>query len=457
MDFQERTGGYMTQKVVKNPDASAPLVIPIAVLRNTKRSRIDDNVRTNSARPVTWLTLEAAHQRDAVLVGGGASAAAHVEDIRQRQRDGAFVFAMNGASRWLREQGVIPNAQVMVDARPDSIPLLDRGVRHILASQVDPALFDMANEPVMFHIAMDGIWELFPQDHPASVPLLGGGASVGMTAMCVAHVMGYRTLHCYGYDSSHAGRASHAYPQPMNDVIPTVDTEWAGQVYTSSVAMKAQAEWFMLLARQLRDQGTAVHVHGQGLLPAMYNTPYEHLSERDKYRLMWQFDLYRVNSPGEERVGLFLEVAQPDGMVIDFGCGTGRAARAIAEAGVPVFLTDFAENCRDVETLTLPFLEWDLTEPCPIMLSAPYGYCTDVMEHIPSADTDAALDHMFTCAARIFFQIDTAPDCGGDLIGHDLHVTMRPHEEWRGILSRYGRVLFERHDGRQSIFYVERA
>lgn len=456
-EYQERRGGgYMTQKTVQNPHASAPLVIPIAVLRNTTRARLDQNVGANSARDVPWVTLGDVQEGEIVLVGGGPSAADHIERIRYLQNTGSIVWAFNGASRWLREHGITPDAQIMVDARVDSRHLLDpEAKRHILASQVDPWLFDHARDPLLFHIGFDGIDALMPQEKINNVPLLGGGASVGMTAMCLAHVMGYRTLHCYGYDSSHAGRASHAYPQPMNDKIPTVETLWGDTIYTSSVAMKAQAEWFMMLSRQLRDAGCAVYVHGGGLLPAMYNAAPADLSERDKYRLMWQFDLYRASAPGEACVGQFLEIAQPNGMVIDFGCGTGRAGLAIAAAGLPVLMTDFASNCRDQDAHALPFIDWDLTDTCPVGLSAPYGFCTDVMEHIP--DAEAALDNMFAVAERIYFQIDTEEDACGELIGHDLHVNLKPHAEWRALLSRYGRIAFEQENGRSSVFYVEKA
>jgi len=285
--------------------------------------------------------------------------------------------------------------------------------------------------------------------------LLGGGASVGNSAMCVAYAMGFRDLHCFGYDSSHRGEASHAYKQPMNALIPTVDVEWAGRTFTSSVAMKAQAEKFQMTAQALKQAGCQIEVYGDGLLQHMYTAAPANLTERDKYRLMWQFDSYRETAPGELTVDVFLSIAEPHGLIVDFGCGTGRAALRLAEKGHEVLCVDFADNCRDDEAMGLPFLEWDLTRPCPAR--GKYGFCSDVMEHIPPADVPTVLANIMEAAPRVFFRIDTEEDLCGALIGHHLHLTVQDHAAWRSALEAHGRILFEQDIGGASLFYVERA
>lgn len=444
-------------KHIQNPDASAPLIIPILVLCNTSDEQLAANVRASTQRDCAWVAAVPAHEREAIMVGGGPSAAAFVDEIYARQATGACVFAINGASRWLRENGVTPDFQVIADAKPETATLVDTEAKaHLFASQCDGATFDAVTAPILWHLEIGDIEKHFPIQRKArgGYALIGGGAATGNSALCLAYAMGYRVFHIYGYDSCHSGGESHAYRQAMNDLIPTVDVEWAGKTYTASVAMKAQAEKFQLTGQALEQEGCTLRVYGEGLLQHMWTTEASNLSERDKYRLMWQFDTYREVSPGEMSVMPFLSVAKPNGLILDLGCGTGRAGLALSQAGFDVLLIDFADNCRDNEALGLPFLEWDLTRPCPAR--APYGFCADVMEHIPPEQTDDALRSMFASAERIFFRIGTDDDVCGDLIGATLHVNVMDHAAWRQKLTEHGVILHEQHGVDFSVFYVER-
>lgn len=448
------------QMPYRNPHASAPLYLPVLVVCNTSDEDLERNISRNAARDLPWIGMVPVHDRVAVMVGGGPSLADHIETIREMQAQGADVFAMNRASAYLREHGIAADYQVIADAKPETASLLDsEAEHHLLASQVDLATMDRADavspKISLWHLCVDEDMDrLFPVERRkrGGYALVGGGAAVGNSALCLAYVMGYRQFECFGYDSSHRGEASHAYEQDMNRFIPTVEVEWAGKTYLSSVAMKAQAEKFQITGQALEKEGCAIHVHGDGLLPAMWNTDASNLAERDRYRLMWAIDSYRDRSPGENAVPMILEHLNPDSLVLDFGCGTGRASLALAKAGIDVLLIDFADNARDEEAINLPFLEWDLTHPLPP--HAHYGICCDVMEHIPTADVPTVLRNITDAADNVFFQISTVPDDFGCMIGGPLHLTVKPHAWWHEQLQQFGDVTFERDFGDASVFLV---
>ena len=418
-----------------NEGATMPLILPVHVICNTSDEEIFENIRVNSRRPGKWQQLVDAHGGVAVLCGSGPSLSDTLDEIRQRQAGGARVFAMNGAARFLADSGVVPDYQVIIDARAQTADLVGPCREHLFASQVHPACFEKAPSARVWHLQVDGIEKLFPE-YNDDYCLIGGAASVGNTATCLAFAMGYRELHLYGYDSSHRDGSGHAFSQPMNDGDPCAVVDFNGKQYIASLTMKLQAEKFQETARALREEGCAIHVHGSGLLPDIYNTPKEHLSEEEKYRRMWEHDAYRHTAPGEDIADRFLQVAQPHGrLVIDFGCGTGRGGLKISQH-CPVLLVDFTENSRDAGAQHLPFLKADLTKP--ISAIAPFGYCTDVMEHIPPADVEAVIRNVMRSARVTFFQISTVPDVMGALINQDLHLTVKPHGWWRDLFLSLG-------------------
>ena len=444
----------IVQMRYQNPHASSPLYVPVLVVCNTSDEDLERNIRHNSALNRPWIAAAEPHDGVAVMVGGGASVAEHLDEIASLR---GTIFAMNAASRYLRGNGIPVDYQVICDAKPETASLVDPAAQaHLFASQVHPDT--MAKVPAkVWHLEIGNIEAFFPEARRkrGGYALLGGGASVGNSALCLAYAMGFRTFYIFGYDSCHRGERSHAYDQPMNRFIPTVDVEWGGRIFHASVAMKAQAEKFQVTGQALQQAGCTLHVRGDGLLQAMWNTPRDSLPERDKYRLLWQFDGYRDYSPGEEAVETFLAQVKPDGLVIDFGCGTGRASVKLAKAGLDVFLIDFADNCRDAEAQALPFLEWDLSKPIPV--SAPYGICADVMEHIPTDQVDTVLANIMASAGTVFFQIATREDEMGAVVHQTLHHTVQPHEWWAGVLGRHGRIVSDEIAPGVSRFILQRA
>ena len=154
------------------------------------------------------------------------------------------------------------------------------------------------------------------------------------------------------------------------------------------------------------------------------------------YEQMWAHQAYRQVAPGEHLAYRFVEVAKPDSRVIDFGAGTGRGAVLIhALANVPVTALDWAANCLDPDVASLvDFVQHDLRQPVPV--TADYGYCTDVLEHVAPEDVDIVLRNVLTAARKVFFQISTVPDHFGPVLaGEPLHLTVRSPEWWICKLS----------------------
>lgn len=230
-----------------------------------------EHVRVNLRRALPEVTIGVGDaEKHAVLVGGGPSLAETLYEVRHRQDEGQTVFGLNGAARFLLENGVVPDYGVILDPRRENMRFLCDGVgRWLLASQCHPDLVAACpGTPLLWHFGKpdDPICALLP---PWAV-LTGGGITVGITAMGLAHTMGYRKLHLYGYDSSDADGAGHAYLQQQNEAEAQKVVCFVGRRrFVTTPGMYAQASVFEKWALTLADAGSYITVHGDGLLPAI--------------------------------------------------------------------------------------------------------------------------------------------------------------------------------------------
>jgi len=153
-------------------------------------------------------------------------------------------------------------------------------------------------------------------------------------------------------------------------------------------------------------------------------------SERLKYEEVWDNPSYREISPGEDSAPEFVSLID-DGPVIDFGCGTGRAATEIARTN-EVLMLDIANNCLDdhiVLTDTMRFSRhciWD--KYCEV---TDWGFCCDVLEHIPENKVDSVLENIRDhCMKGAYLRIYLHKD-NGKFHKDTLHLTVRPFEWWK--------------------------
>lgn len=187
------------------------------------------------------------------------------------------------------------------------------------------------------------------------------------------------------------------------------------------------------------------------------------LAEADKYSRMWDHPQYRSYSPGEQIAARALEAMDADARhptgdlnsILDLGCGTGRASLYFEQRGFDVMAIDHAANCLDPAAADrangnwgFEFLIRNLWTLQP--LKGDYGFCVDVMEHIPTERVDQTLAEIAEAVAeKVFFQISLVPDSCGSLIGEELHMTVRPAEWWFAkIATHFPSISNEREQSR---------
>lgn len=173
--------------------------------------------------------------------------------------------------------------------------------------------------------------------------------------------------------------------------------------------------------------------------------------ERAKYAEMWSVDHYSQHSPGVAAIPRFLAVtgAQPPDRVQDYGCGMGAASLALMARGFQVTGFDLVTPPPSVPHV--PQVLWRRID-AP---RAPWGFCVDVMEHIPVEFTMLAVARMLDNCQRLYLEIALEPDRCGIWIGQTLHHTVRPFTWWRDRLREIATVVDARDLLQHGAYLVE--
>lgn len=259
--------GIITFDTEPSPGGFVPLNLNLSC--NTNGDKTRENVRHALTLDLTVIRPKEASPYTAVLVGGGPSLQDDIEQIRLLQVNGFHIFALNGSAKFLNEHSIVPDYQVIIDPRPENVSLLGEAFGYLIASQCDPALFDKVKDKntALFHLA-GSAYDMVDDT------VIGGNVTVGLTTMCLAFTMGYRSLHLYGYDSSFEDN-QHAYPQDRTDQeqvlldVKAKDKFGEDQHFKTNYPMAKQADLFPGMVQMLTAESCKIFVHGKGLLPTI--------------------------------------------------------------------------------------------------------------------------------------------------------------------------------------------
>jgi hypothetical protein len=159
-------------------------------------------------RPMTNQTMQ--------IIGYGPSLADTWQDINPRKP----LITVSGALRFLLEKGLKPRPgfwfHIECDPRPHKIKVLERhpDVVYAIGSCAHPELFKYLDgmKVALFHARSgEHTYQWVAENDPGQV-LVSAGSTVGLTAIHVGGVFGYRHFEIHGMDGSFRGDSRHAGP-----------------------------------------------------------------------------------------------------------------------------------------------------------------------------------------------------------------------------------------------------
>lgn len=180
--------------------------------------------------------------------------------------------------------------------------------------------------------------------------------------------------------------------------------------------------------------------------------------ERDKYTEIWSYEEYRASgSPGLGNVERFMSVLNPkqDSSIIDIGCGAGKSGLEFERRGMRSWWMDITQAALDQAVDRARFIQAPLWAPA-WGSRWDYGFCCDVLEHIPTEYAMLACDRIIEHCDTAWLHICNLPDEFGKLIGEPLHLTVKPYSWWLLRLATLGEVIDARDLCGNSLFIVRR-
>ena len=140
----------------------------------------------------------------------------------------------------------------------------------------------------------------------------------------------------------------------------------------------------------------------------------------------------------------------------DFGAGTGKCILAFRQAGIEADGFDITKDRieQDADKFITQTTLWDLPKDA---IPRDWGFCSDVMEHIPTEKVDDVLKGISRLNKRgMYFTISLVHDNCGKLIGEPLHLTVMPSSWWGAKLKQHWENVSLRAENATNVIFVVR-
>ena len=243
--------------------------------------KICENVNANLSQIRAWATLTNPTAQDIVFCSAGPSLAEQIEEIRERQNNGALVIAVKHAIETLKAHKIKPWGVILLDPRAHVegfVQKPDPDVNYFVSSMCDPSVVRTLNDNKCNVIGYHALVNAGEQQHMihADLPIAGGSATATRGLALFSDMFGYKTFHLYGYDlcfsqkPDMAAKNDDGHPKYMELSIGTHThgNKYITRTFWTEGQFLAQSNELANLYKERKD--LTIEVHGDGLAGWLY-------------------------------------------------------------------------------------------------------------------------------------------------------------------------------------------
>lgn len=441
--------------------------------------------------------LKAKREGALVFVAGGPTLRGYLDEIRERSRKGDFILTSNFTHDYLIENDIVPNACIVIDPTEQMatcIKLPQLTTDYYVGAVCTPGLAEnlkrekLKVQRICVAYGLEDESDIKLQTElfkPETGDFLVGGTMTPLRVMPFAHMLGFKRLEFYGFDSCYTpkeprtvysddpdykaalernngifykdedtdrtycidepadGGFFYAYKKKRGESVIVTKTA-DGRQFLSSPGFTHQAKQFIKWVDRMEGK-LDVEVHGDSLNSHLlklhranlarlraeigdrrwtdeYADMQRKLHDAGNYGLWGDHECYMIS---RGVLALYSEMRRPLTMM-DYGAGSGALGHSVEKLFRAVTVTNYD-----------PFHpKWRDKQPEPAVHDL--VTCCDVMEHVEPQCVDNTIkfiaDH---CRYMAIFSI-AVDDAGKTLPdGRNAHIMLRSPAWWQSKLGQY--------------------
>lgn len=247
---------------------------------------IEGYVRTNCARGLPQVPVQPGHGARAVICAGGPSLGRSLRIIGELDRQGACILAVNKASNFLVDNGIVPDVVAMCAPEDDLFDggqfAIDQRCTYFVASCCSPKVFDALKdcEVRIFHVYDVGPLADIARRHYPVPAYAVSGTTITLKCVDLFYRLGFRSIDGYGFDGSFEVEGGevvhHAYEQLEDDNAPNpvVRVQIDDRIFVTREDYAREAIWlertlqtYDMLWKAGKTEKLKIRLHGEGLIP----------------------------------------------------------------------------------------------------------------------------------------------------------------------------------------------